>query len=299
MQSTWLTKHLRLQEGRTMKWKGRRTSQNVEDRRGRSMTGIAGGGIGTIVIVLLVLLLGGDPSEVINNSQLNNQNNSSSYVETAEEAELTEFVSVVLAETEDVWTQILAKENITYNYPKLVLFTESVQSACGQAGSSTGPFYCPGDEKVYIDLSFYSDLKNKYNAPGDFAMAYVIAHEVGHHVQNILGTSDQVMAMRGKVSEKDFNRYMVRLELQADFYAGVWAHYVERMNILDEGDIDEALNLASAIGDDRLQKNAYGYVVPDSFTHGTSEQRSRWFNKGFETGDIRQGDTFSLSDSQL
>lgn len=282
-----------------MKWKGRRTSQNVEDRRGRSMTGIAGGGIGTIVIVLLVLLLGGDPSEVINNSQLNNQNNSSSYVETAEEAELTEFVSVVLAETEDVWTQILVKENITYNYPKLVLFTESVQSACGQAGSSTGPFYCPGDEKVYIDLSFYSDLKNKYNAPGDFAMAYVIAHEVGHHVQNILGTSDQVMAMRGKVSEKDFNRYMVRLELQADFYAGIWAHYVERMNILDEGDIDEALNLASAIGDDRLQKNAYGYVVPDSFTHGTSEQRSRWFNKGFETGDIRQGDTFSLSDSQL
>ena len=282
-----------------MKWKGRRTSQNVEDQRGRSMTGIAGGGIGTILIVLLVFLLGGDPSAIIENAQFTNQSESSSYVETTEEAEMAEFVSVVLAETEDVWTELLAKENIAYVDPKLVLFTQSVQSACGQAGSSTGPFYCPGDEKVYIDLSFYSDLKNKYNAPGDFAMAYVIAHEVGHHVQNILGVSDQVMALRGQVSEKEYNRYLVRLELQADFYAGVWAHYVDRMHLLDEGDIGEAVNLASAIGDDRLQKNAYGYVVPDSFTHGTAEQRSRWFRKGFETGDIRQGDTFSLSDSQL
>jgi len=241
-----------------MRWQGRRSSENVEDQRGRSTKGIVGGGIGTIIILLLVVLLGGNPSDVINNPQLSSQTNSSSssYVETAEEKELAQFVSVVLAETEDVWTDLLAKEKIKYVYPKLVLFSGSVESACGQAGSSTGPFYCPGDEKVYIDLSFYQELQNRFKAPGDFAMAYVIAHEVGHHVQNILGTSDQVMAMRTKLSEKEYNRYLVRLELQADYYAGVWAHYADRMNILEAGDLEEALTAASAVGDDRIQKKS-------------------------------------------
>lgn len=275
-----------------MQWRGRRTSQNVEDRRGRSTRGIVGGGLGTVLILLLVMFLGGDPSAIINNLQTQSQD--TSYVKTEESEEMVQFVSVVLAETEDVWTELLGRENINYNYPKLVIFSGTVESACGVAGSSTGPFYCPGDEKVYLDLSFFSDLKERFHAPGDFAMAYVIAHEVGHHVQKTLGTIDKVYSMKSRLSEKEFNRYLVRMELQADYYAGVWAHYVERMNLLDKGDIEEAMNAVSAVGDDRIQKNARGYVVPDSFTHGTSEQRRRWFNKGYASGTIRGGDTFNI-----
>jgi len=277
-----------------MRWKGRRESSNVEDRRRISPKGMVGGGIGGIVIIIVVMLLGGDPTSLLQNVQLDDQSNSS-YTETAEDKELTQFVSVVLAETEDVWHQIFNNENATYREPKLVLFNGTVESACGIAGSATGPFYCPGDEKLYIDLSFYDELQNRFKAPGDFAMAYVIAHEVGHHIQNLTGIMDQVNSLRSKLSEKEFNKYSVRLELQADFYAGVWAHYSERSDLLEEGDLEEALNAASAVGDDRIQKSMQGYIVPDSFTHGTSEQRKKWFYKGFTTGDINQGDTFNTA----
>ena len=277
-----------------MRWKGRRESSNVEDRRRISPKGMVGGGIGGIVIIIVVMLLGGDPTSLLQNVQLDDQSNSS-YTETAEDKELTQFVSVVLAETEDVWHQIFNNENATYREPKLVLFNGTVESACGIAGSATGPFYCPGDEKLYIDLSFYDELQNRFEAPGDFAMAYVIAHEVGHHIQNLTGIMDQVNSLRSKLSEKEFNKYSVRLELQADFYAGVWAHYSERSDLLEEGDLEEALNAASAVGDDRIQKSMQGYIVPDSFTHGTSEQRKKWFYKGFTTGDINQGDTFNTA----
>ena len=277
-----------------MRWKGRKQSSNVEDRRGLSPKGMVGGGIGTIVIVLVVLLLGGDPTSLIENVQLNDQSTTTNYSETAEEKELAQFVSVVLAETEDVWGKIFAEQGAAYREPKLVLFTGSVQSACGVAGASTGPFYCPGDEKLYIDLSFYDELQRRFHAPGDFAMAYVVAHEVGHHIQNLLGTMDKMNHLRSRLSKEEYNRYSVRLELQADFYAGVWAHYTDRIQgLLEEGDLDEALNAASAVGDDRIQKQAQGYVVPESFTHGTSEQRKRWFYKGYNSGDIRQGDTFN------
>lgn len=281
-----------------MQWRGRRTSQNVEDRRGRSIKGIAGGGIGTVILILVVMFMGGDPTAVINNIQIQNQQNSS-YVQTAETDELAEFASVVLAETENVWTELLGKENINYIKPKLVLYSGAVESACGTADSSTGPFYCPQDQSVYIDLSFFTELNERFHAPGDFAMAYVIAHEIGHHVQNSLGTIEKVYSLQSRMSEKDFKRYLVRMELQADYYAGVWAHYAERINILDEGDIEEALNAASAVGDDRIQKIEYGRVVPDSFTHGTSEQRKRWFNKGYVSGTIRGGNTFDVSDANL
>ena len=281
-----------------MQWRGRRTSQNVEDRRGRSIKGIAGGGIGTVILILVVMFMGGDPTAVINNIQIQNQQNSP-YVQTAETDELAEFASVVLAETENVWTELLGKENINYIKPKLVLYSGAVESACGTAGSSTGPFYCPQDQSVYIDLSFFTELNERFHAPGDFAMAYVIAHEIGHHVQNSLGTIEKVYSLQSRMSEKDFKRYLVRMELQADYYAGVWAHYAERINILDEGDIEEALNAASAVGDDRIQKIEYGRVVPDSFTHGTSEQRKRWFNKGYVSGTIRGGNTFDVSDANL
>jgi predicted metalloprotease len=276
-----------------MRWKGRRKSSNVEDRRGKK-TGIAGGGVGLIVVMLIVYLLGGNPLELLDNVQLDNSSTNTEFLGTEEENELTEFVSVVLAETEDVWIKIFREEGESYIQPKLVIYNGRVQSACGLSSAATGPFYCPGDQKVYIDLSFQKELQNRFNAPGDFAMAYVIAHEVGHHVQNLAGVTDQVMALRSQLSESKFNKYMVRLELQADFYAGVWAHYTEKVNnLLDEGDIEEALNAASAVGDDRIQKRTQGHVVPESFTHGTSEQRKKWFYKGFKTGDINQGDTFN------
>ena len=276
-----------------MRWKGRRESSNVEDRRRISPKGIVGGGIGGIIIVIIVMLLGGDPTSVLENLQVTDQSTTSTYTETEEDKELAQFVSVVLAETETVWHSIFQDANSSYREPKLVLFNGRVESACGIAGSATGPFYCPGDEKLYIDLSFYEELQSRFKAPGDFAMAYVIAHEVGHHIQQLTGTMDEVNNLRSQLSEKEFNKYSVRLELQADFYAGVWAFYTQREDLLEAGDLEEALNAASAVGDDRIQKSSQGYVVPDSFTHGTSEQRKRWFYKGFTTGDINQGDTFS------
>ena len=279
-----------------MRWKGRRKSSNVEDRRGKK-TGIAGGGVGIIVVMLIVWLLGGNPLELLDNVQLDNSSTTTEYLGSEEENELAEFVSVVLAETEIVWNNIFKQEGASYKLPKLVLYSGRVQSACGLSSAATGPFYCPGDQKVYIDLSFQKELQNRFKAPGDFAMAYVIAHEVGHHVQNLAGITDQVMSLRSQLSESEFNKYMVRLELQADFYAGVWANHTDKMSdILDEGDIEEALNAASAVGDDRIQKRMQGHVVPESFTHGTSEQRQKWFYKGFKTGDINKGDTFNASE---
>ncbi len=278
-----------------MRWKGRRKSSNVEDRRGKSSGKMVGGGIGTIVIILAIYLLGGDPTELLNTVQFNN-NSTTNYEATAEENELTEFVSVVLAETEDVWRNIFRDRGTNYKFPNLVLYNGSVQSACGFSSAATGPFYCPADYKLYIDLSFYDELRRKFKAPGDFAMAYVIAHEVGHHVQTLLGINEQVMSLRSRVSKEEFNKYLVRLELQADYLAGVWAHYADRMNLLEEGDLEEALNAASAVGDDRIQKSMQGYVVPESFTHGTSEQRRNWFYKGFKSGKLSDGDTFSAKE---
>ncbi|WP_409303418.1 neutral zinc metallopeptidase [Peribacillus sp. SCS-155] len=277
-----------------MQWRGRRGSSNVEDRRGMGGGGkmAMGGGIGGIVILLLVTLLGGDPTDLLNSMTSTGSDNPSPYQETAQEKELSEFVSVVLADTEEVWTDIFKQEGLEYTKPTLVLYTDSVQSACGVAGSAVGPFYCPGDQKLYIDLSFYDELQQKFQAPGDFAMAYVIAHEVGHHVQTLLGTTDKLAPLRQRLSQTEYNKYQVRFELQADYYAGVWAHHAQGMDVLEEGDLEEALNAANAVGDDNIQKKAQGYVVPESFTHGTSEQRKQWFYKGFENGTIEGGDTF-------
>ncbi|ULT57376.1 zinc metallopeptidase [Neobacillus drentensis] len=274
-----------------MKWKGRRESSNIEDRRGMGGKTIIGGGIGSIIIILLFTLLGGNPSNLINNMTTNNGADSNTpYQESAQEKEQADFVSVVLADTEDIWSEEFKKRGLTYENPKLVLYTGSVQSACGSASAAVGPFYCPGDHKLYIDLSFYQELKDKFKAPGDFAMAYVIAHEVGHHVQTLLHSGDQVSA-----AVKKTNDYSVRFELQADYLAGVWAHYAEGKGYLEKGDIEEALNAANAVGDDNIQKKAQGYVVPESFTHGTSEQRKRWFNKGFKNGTIEGGNTFNTA----
>jgi uncharacterized protein len=279
-----------------MRWQGRRESSNVEDRRGMPIKGIVGGSIGTIVIVVVVLLLGGDPTSILQNVQLDNQTANSNYTESAEDKELAQFVSVVLAETENIWHDIFKEKSMVYREPKLVLFSGRVESACGIAGSSTGPFYCPGDEKLYIDLSFYDDLQKRFKAPGDFAMAYVIAHEIGHHIQKLTGVMDKMNELRSRLSQEEYNTYSVKLELQADFYAGVWAHYTQQENLLESGDVEEALNAASAVGDDRIQKQEQGYIVPESFTHGTAEQRKRWFYKGFTTGDMTQGKTFSEDD---
>lgn len=289
-----------------MKWIGRRQSGNVEDRRGAGGGGfgmpggiLTKGGIGVVIVIVVIsLLTGQNPLALLQQIDGGGSTYSTnqSYTPTASEEELAQFVRVVLADTEDVWH----KQFQDYRDPTLVLFTDYVQSACGNASSATGPFYCPADEKVYIDLSFYSDLKNKFGAPGDFAQAYVIAHEVGHHIQHLMGISDKVHSMRGQQSESEANAMSVRLELQADFLAGMWAHYADKMNdILEPGDIDEALRAASAIGDDRLQQQMQGRVVPDSFTHGTSAQRMRWFKRGYETGDLKQGDTFSINASAL
>lgn len=280
-----------------MKWKGRAKSSNVEDRRGRGVGGAAIGGLGGfgIIIMIIYALLGGNPGDIMQSID-SGQTQNVPYEATQEEEELAEFVSVVLADTEVVWNDIFADLGKEYNEPKLVLFTGSVQSACGVAGASTGPFYCPGDKNVYIDLSFYNELKTQFKAPGDFAMAYVIAHEVGHHIQNELGIIAQMDEIRGKVSKEEYNKYNVRLELQADYLAGVWANHVQGQNLLEEGDLEEALTAASAVGDDRIQMQSQGYVVPDSFTHGTSEQRKRWFYKGYEAGDLSQWDTFSANE---
>ena len=281
-----------------MLWQGRKGSTNVEDRRGVSGGQVAvGGGILGVIALVLNFLLGGDASQLP--QQLPGQNTPVSAEQQAADDERAQFVSVVLRDTEDVWNTLFQQAGKNYLEPPLVLFSGATQSACGSASSAMGPFYCPGDQKVYIDLSFYQDLQNRFQAPGDFAMAYVIAHEVGHHIQNLLGISDKVHQMRQQLSEGEYNKYSVMLELQADFLAGVFAHHAQKTkHILEEGDIEEALTAANAIGDDRLQKQSQGYVVPESFTHGTSQQRMYWFKKGFQTGDMNQGDTFNSPDLQ-
>ena len=280
-----------------MLWKGQRQSDNVEDRRGMSGGGMAiGGGLGGIVVLVIALLLGADPRQLLEQTRGVDPSTgtTTSRPTNPQEDELKQFSATVLASTEDVWADIFRQQGRTYSKPTLVLFTEAVRSACGEAGAAVGPFYCPGDQKLYLDLSFFNDLQTRFRAPGDFAQAYVIAHEVGHHVQNLMGTMDKVDAVRGRMSEAEANQLSVRLELQADFLAGVWAHYAQQKGILEAGDIEEALGAASAVGDDRLQREGQGYVIPDSFTHGTSEQRIRWFRKGLETGNLREGDTFSV-----
>ncbi|MHA7941922.1 KPN_02809 family neutral zinc metallopeptidase [Formosa sp. 3Alg 14/1] len=298
-----------------MKWQGRRQSSNVEDRRGQSGPR-SGGGFGGIspmlliplvkmlfskkglivvgIVVLFSVVTGYNPLNLFSNFLGGGpiQTESSNYQPTEKDEELAQFSTTILASTEDVWNQLLTN----YREPTLVLFTGSVASACGAASSATGPFYCPGDEKLYLDLSFFDEMERKMNAPGDFAQAYVIAHEVGHHVQKIMGISDKMQQLRSQLSETEYNKFSVRLELQADYFAGVWAHHSQQMtHMMESGDLEEALNAANAIGDDRLQKQATGRVVPDSFTHGTSAQRMRWFKKGFESGDVSQGDTFNAN----
>ena len=293
-----------------MKWKGSRQSSNVEDRRGQRGPSTGGGGFNPMLIGALIRLLfsktgliivavllflafftgtnplsfimgGGSPAAT-----------SVTYQPSAEDNELAAFSATILANTEDVWNNLIDN----YREPTLVLFNGTVASACGYASSATGPFYCPGDEKLYLDISFFDEMERKMNVPGDFAQAYVIAHEVGHHIQKLMGITDQVARLRGELPQAEYNKYSVRLELQADFFAGVWGHYSKEMfGMLDPGDLEEALNAANAIGDDRLQREQTGRVMPDSFTHGTSEQRMRWFKKGFDTGDLSQGDTFSAN----
>lgn len=276
-----------------MLWQGRRQSSNVDDRRGIGAGGLAvGGGVIGVIALIINLLMGGDPSQIP--QLMPGQNQQMSPEQTAADDERAQFVKVVLAETEDVWNNIFEKQSSQdYPEPTLVFFRGMVQSACGNASAASGPFYCPEDRKLYIDLSFYEELQSRFNAPGDFAMAYVVAHEVGHHVQQLLGTTEKMARARQQMGEREYNHLSVKLELQADFFAGVWAHYANRAKILEQGDIEEALNAANAIGDDRLQRQAQGTVVPDAFTHGTSEQRMYWFKKGFETGDPAQGDTFN------
>lgn len=280
-----------------MLWRGRRGSSNVDDRRGISGGVAAGGGIIGVIIYLLYTFLGGGGADAppIPPTMPGTQTEMTREEKAADD-ERAEFVKVVLAETEDVWSKLFSEQGKDYPEPTLVLFRDAVQSACGNASAAMGPFYCPSDGKLYIDLSFYEDLQKKLNAPGDFAMAYVVAHEVGHHIQNLNGTADKVSRLRQQISETEYNRYSVKMELQADFLAGVWAHYAQQKNILETGDIEEALNAANAIGDDRLQKRSQGHVVPDAFTHGTSEQRMYWFKKGYQTGDLSQGDTFNSTD---
>ncbi len=306
-----------------MRWQGRRESDNVEDRRGddgmssggsglpglpgglgggfgRGGGGksIVGGGLGLVIIIVLSLITGQNPLQMLgggeDGSSLQGPSSQrSAYSGSAEEEELAGFVKVVLADNEDIWSEIMRREGHDYRLPKLVLFRNATRSACGAASSQTGPFYCPADEKVYIDLEFYQLMKDRFKAGGDFAMAYVVAHEVGHHVQHVLGISDKVHRAQQRLSEEEANKLSVKLELQADFLAGVWAHYDQQTkNILEPGDIEEALRCAEAIGDDRLQMQAQGYVSPESFTHGSSKERMYWFKRGFESGDLKQGDTF-------
>lgn len=279
-----------------MRWRGLRMSRNVEDRRAMSPRFAVGGGLGTIVLIIIVVLLGGDPSALFQSTGGVGFDvpAGSSAIDPAED-ESAQFVAAILGSTEDVWRGQFQEMGRAYEDPTLVLFRGHVQSTCGMASSAVGPFYCSGDQKLYIDLSFFDELSRRFGAPGDFAQAYVVAHEVGHHVQNLLGISDRVHAARERLSEAEFNALSVRLELQADFLAGVWAHHAEQAQpLLEAGDIEEGLRAAAAIGDDRLQRQAQGYVTPDSFTHGTSEQRMRWFRKGLTTGDMSQGDTFSV-----
>ena len=281
-----------------MLWRGRDESQNVEDRRGMGRGGLViGGGAGTIVLAIVWMLLGGDPRTILNQTQTVSTQPATvpGAPNTPPSDDEGQFVAVVLKDTEDVWTRLFQEAGRTYTAPKLVLFTDAVESGCGVAGAAVGPFYCPQDGRVYLDTAFFDDLA-RLGGPGDFARAYVIAHEIGHHVQDLLGVTDRVDRLRGRLSEEEANALSVKVELQADFYAGVWAHHAQAMkHVLEPGDIDEALQAASAIGDDRLQKRSQGEVVPESFTHGTSAQRAMWFRKGFETGDPSQGNTFGAA----
>lgn len=306
-----------------MQWRGQRESDNVEDRRG--MPGpplLIGGGLGTVAIIILVALLGGDPIAFLQQAQIAQQQGQPPGLppepgfqdegrperhdparhgpvrhDTGRHDVLKEFVSVVLADTEDVWDDVFREMGRTYRKPRLVLYTGHTGSGCGVADSAIGPFYCPVDETIYLDLGFFADLRNRFGAPGEFAQAYVIAHEVGHHVQKLLGTMEKVDSRRRQVSKTESNHLSVRLELQADFLAGVWANRADRSkHIIEGGDVEAALRAAQAIGDDQLQRQARGYVVPDSFTHGTSTQRIHWFRLGLETGDLKQGDTFRMRD---
>lgn len=279
-----------------MKWRGRRQSSNVEDRRGSSTGGkiAIGGGLVGLIFVLFQLFSGGDTSAVLDQLQDQTETSTETRELSAEEKELGNFAATVLADTEDVWHEIFQENGGTYREPGMVLFSDVVQTACGGASAASGPFYCPADEKVYMDLTFFEELHSRFGAEkGDFAIAYVIAHEVGHHVQTLLGTSGEVRELQQNMNQAEANQLSVALELQADFYAGVWAHH--NRGYLEEGDIGEALSAASAVGDDAIQKRTTGRVVPDAFTHGTSEQRKEWFLKGYRSGDIRQGDTFAES----
>jgi len=290
-----------------MRWQGKQQSKNVEDRRGeRSGGGMmrtgGGVGIGMLLIAFVIYLLGGDGSGFLQQAQQapapqeqQQRRTNEQYVGTEEEEALADIAGVVLKETEDVWGEIFPKQlGKNYTPAKLVLFEQQIASACGMAGSATGPFYCPGDNKIYLDVDFYDQLKRKFGAPGDFAFAYVVAHEVGHHVQNQLGYTNYVHQQKGRVSQSAYNDLSVRLELQADFLAGVWAHHTyKNTDLIEDDDFEEAMRAAEAIGDDNIQRKTTGYVRPETFTHGSSEQRMRWFRKGLETGDIAQGDTFS------
>ena len=282
-----------------MRWQGREGSQNVEDRRSSRGKVIGGGiGIGAIIMVIFALLSGENPLNVLQQLQQQSQaQQAPAGPVSQQDDELAQFVGVVLKDTEDVWSKLFREQlNREYQAPILVLYSGQVQSACGFASAASGPFYCPGDYKLYIDLSFYEELKTRFKAPGDFAMAYIVGHEVGHHVQRLLGITQQVDAQRGRISKEAYNALSVRLELQADFLAGVWAHHAQKMkNILEEGDIEEGLKAAAAVGDDRIMMQTQGYVVPEAFTHGSSEQRTRWFAKGLKTGDLEQGDTFNAN----
>jgi predicted metalloprotease len=282
-----------------MQWLGRRESDNVDDRRG--ITGghvaVGGGVIGVIFLVVKFLLGGGDMSTLQQSLPQGGPQQEMTAEEKAADDKRASFVKVVFADTEDVWDKIFADQGKQYIKPTLVLYRDATESGCGTASSATGPFYCPSDHDVYIDLSFAEELQNRFNASGEFAMAYVVAHEVGHHIQYLQGTTAKLQRLQQQLGETEYNKYSVMLELQADFYAGVWAHYDQKMkNVIDKNDIEEALNAANAIGDDRLQKQAQGEVTPDSFTHGTSAQRMYWFKKGYDTGDISQGNTFENSD---
>lgn len=280
-----------------MRWRGRQGSSNIEDRRGVRFGRAGGIGIGTILLALVAVYFGQDPSVVLQGIQPSAPTSEEvPYNESPEEAQLREFVSVVLADTEQTWGQIFSEAGGTYEQPKLVLFSGAVESACGFAQAAVGPFYCPGDRRVYIDLSFYQELQSRFGAPGDFAQAYVVAHEIGHHVQTLMGISERNMAARQSAGEAEANALSVRQELQADCFAGIWAHNADRSRqLLEQGDIEEGLNAAAAIGDDRLQKQTRGYVAPDSFTHGSSEQRVRWFERGFESGSVQACDTFAAN----
>jgi predicted metalloprotease len=302
------------QKGEAMRWRGRRQSSNVEDRRGRSgarlpggfgriggrrrptMRRAGGGGIGFIVIILILsFVFGINPLELLSGGGQVSVDPGSRQTQTAPQvsSEMRDFVATVLAETEDTWNAIFTEEGLKYSEPTLVLFSGSVRSACGFASAASGPFYCPGDSKVYIDLAFYDQLKRRFQAPGDFAQAYVLAHEVGHHVQNLIGVLPKFNQMRRTAGKSEANAMSVRVELQADCFAGIWANKTARKGLLEEGDIDEALNAARQIGDDTIQKRTQGYVVPDAFNHGTAEQRRRWFGRGFETGRLDACDTFT------